>query len=88
MYQDPDAYKQKKLEKRAEEDAKHIALLKDPEGKKRYYEQQASKEAEERLKYTEPQTYEKHKEEKERAERYAEKARMEDPEYKDLLAKV
>ena len=39
MYQDPAAYKQRKLEDEAAQEAGEIARLKDPEGRRRHYEQ-------------------------------------------------
>ena len=88
MYTDPAAYKQKKLEDQAAQDAAEIARLKDPDQMRQHYEKEASKDAEELLKITEPLYYQRRQEEKEKAELYAELARMEDPEYLELKAKV
>ena len=59
MYTDPAAFKQRKLEAEAAEESERIASLKDPEKRQRYYDKKSSQEAEERLKYTEPLTYER-----------------------------
>ena len=52
------------------------------------YRSAASKEAEERLKYTEPLTYQRKQLEKEKAALRAEQARMEDVEYLQLKQQV
>ena len=88
MYEDPAAYKQRKLEDEAAKEAAEIAEVQDPEARHRHYAAAASKEAKELQKITEPMTYHREQAEKEKAEYYAEQARQADPEYHALLAKV
>ena len=79
MYKDPAAYKQKKLEKEYAEEAEHIAQMKDKQGRIRFYEEKEHKAAEERMRYTQPLTYERQYEDREESKRRADYERMADP---------
>ena len=52
MYKDPQAYKQRKLEREYAEDQEHIKQMKEKEGRIRFYEEKEHKAAEERMQYT------------------------------------
>ena len=54
MYTNPTAYKTKKDQEHDAEQAWHIAAMKDPQTIKRHYEKEEEKEAEEKLKRTDP----------------------------------
>ena len=88
MYQDPAAYKQRKLEKEYADEAEHIAAMKDEQGRLHFYEEKEHKAAEERMKFTQPLTYERQQEFKKEAERMQDYERMADPEYYELVKKV
>ena len=88
MYNDPAAYRQRKLEQQAADEAWHIAAMKDPQVVKRHYEKKDEKEAEERQKFTEPLAYERKQIEKQKAELKALKERSENADYIKLSAEV
>ena len=59
MYNNPEAYKLRKADQHAAEEAWHIAAMKYPQVVKRYYEKEDEKEADEKLKLRDPLAYER-----------------------------
>ena len=85
MYNDPVAYKLRKEEEHAAEEAWHIAAMKDPQVVKRHYEKEDEKDADEKLMFSDPLAYERKQIEKQKAELKSLQDRSENPEYIQLL---